>query len=67
MKQSIFRNVPLHLLRELMKYKTPDSRYVCQWRGRKPIAGHNYGVLGSLKHKHAKTANLYIIDKTKKS
>lgn len=58
---SLFKNVPLYLMDELMRYRTKGSAYEVRWRFRKPKEGIRYGRFGNLKRENATAATLHIV------
>ena len=58
---SLFKNVPLYLMDELMRYRTKGSAYDIRWRFRKPKEGIRYGRFGNLKRENATAATLHIV------
>lgn len=61
-QESLFYQVPLALVEDLMKYRTKNSRYTINWKNRKPVKGKQYGYGGGLRRADATTASLYVRD-----
>lgn len=59
-ERSIFKNVPVSLMDELMVYRTEQSATAIRWRYRKPKDGVKYGLFGNVKREDATAATMYL-------
>lgn len=58
---SVFKFVPPHLRKQMMKYATKGKRdYRITWHARQPLPGKKYGWGGALKLGDGKTADMYV-------
>jgi hypothetical protein len=63
---SIYKNIPIELKKELSKYKTKNSKLKSYWKARQPVDDcpkqirDNYNRSGALPFEFAKSADLYV-------
>ncbi len=60
-EESLFKNVPIELMEQLMLYRTKKSVHGLTWKNRQPKPGQHFGFGGSLRREHARSASLYLV------